>query len=257
MASAVTLREEDSAAELRRLAAATRNANQSRRLLSLAAVLDAMNRTQAARIGGMDRQTLRDWGHRFKALGPDGLLDRWSKGPEPRLSQEQRAVTAQLSQGGGRPAGPLGRAHRLPALWRVTQARLKAPKAKPNQRALDPVDQTRALADQVVALAAWALGILLVQGRDGHQAAGVGLAAAPAQNGTLEPFGIEPVGFGPPVLARDGNAVGVDRIGFEVAGPEPTCEPEAVATGFKGHSGTWDRAPSFGAAGPAAPPRRT
>ncbi len=61
MASAVTLREDYSAAELRRLAAATRNANQSRRLLSLAAVLDGMNRTEAARIGGMDRQTLRDW----------------------------------------------------------------------------------------------------------------------------------------------------------------------------------------------------
>ncbi len=51
MASAVSLRRDDRAAELRRLAAATRNANQSRRLLSLAAVLDGMNRTQAARIG--------------------------------------------------------------------------------------------------------------------------------------------------------------------------------------------------------------
>ncbi len=60
MALAVTLRADYSAAELRRLAAATRNANQSRRLLSLAAVLDGMNRTEAARIGGMDRQTLRD-----------------------------------------------------------------------------------------------------------------------------------------------------------------------------------------------------
>ena len=100
MASAVTLREDSSAAELRRLAAATRNANQSRRLLSLAAVLDGMNRTEAARIGGMDRQTLRDWVHRFNALGPDGLLDSWSKGPEPRLSQEQRAEIAELVETG-------------------------------------------------------------------------------------------------------------------------------------------------------------
>jgi transposase len=96
MTSAATLREDYSAAELRRLAAATRNANQSRRLLSLAAALDGMNRTEAARIGGMDRQTLRDWVHRFNALGPDGLLDSWSKGPEPRLSHEQRAEIADL-----------------------------------------------------------------------------------------------------------------------------------------------------------------
>jgi transposase len=100
MASAVTLRKDYSAAELRRLAAATRNANQSRRLLSLAAVLDGMNRTEAARIGGMDRQTLRDWVHRFNALGPEGLLDNWSKGPEPRLSQEQRAEIADLVETG-------------------------------------------------------------------------------------------------------------------------------------------------------------
>src|SRR5918997_76948 len=100
MASAVSLREDYSASELRRLAAATKNANQSRRLLSLAAVLDGMNRTQAARIGGMDRQTLRDWVHRFNAHGPDSLVDSWSKGPEPRLSAEQRAEIAQLVETG-------------------------------------------------------------------------------------------------------------------------------------------------------------
>ncbi len=96
MASAVSLREDYSASELRHLAAATKDANQSRRLLSLAAVRDGMNRTEAARIGGMDRQTLRDWVHRFNAHGPSGLLDSWSKGPEPRLSAEQRAEIAQL-----------------------------------------------------------------------------------------------------------------------------------------------------------------
>src|SRR3954454_1810427 len=96
MASAVGLRADYSAAELRRLAASTRNANQSRRLLSLAAVLDGMNRTEAARIGGMDRQTLRDWVHRFNGHGPEGLLDSWSKGPEPRLSHDQRVEMAKL-----------------------------------------------------------------------------------------------------------------------------------------------------------------
>ncbi len=100
MASAVSLRVDYSAAELRRLAAASRNANQSRRLLSLAAVVDGMNRTVAARIGGMDRQTLRDWVHRFNEHGPEGLLDGWSKGPSPRLSAEQRAEIAQLVETG-------------------------------------------------------------------------------------------------------------------------------------------------------------
>src|SRR5690349_7120434 len=94
MASAVSLREDYSAVELRRLAAATKNANQSRRLLSLAAVLDGMSRTEAARIGGMDRQTLRDWVHRFNQHGPEGLTDTWSKGHPPRLSAEQQAELA-------------------------------------------------------------------------------------------------------------------------------------------------------------------
>src|SRR5215216_3874054 len=100
MASAVSLRGDYSAAELRGLAAATKNAHQSRRLLSLAAVLDGMNRTEAARIGGMERQTLRDWVHRFNAGGPEGLVDGWSKGPEPRLSAEQRAEIADLVETG-------------------------------------------------------------------------------------------------------------------------------------------------------------
>ena len=76
--------------------AASKHANQSRRLLSIAAVLDGMSRADAARIGGMDRQTLRDWVYRFNADGPEGLLDSWSKGPEPRLSNEQRAEIADL-----------------------------------------------------------------------------------------------------------------------------------------------------------------
>ena len=100
MASPLSLRVDYSASELRRLAATTKNANQSRRLLSLAAVMDGMNRAEAARIGGMDRQTLRDWVHRFNAQGPDGLLDSWSKGPEPRLSAEQRAEIADLVEAG-------------------------------------------------------------------------------------------------------------------------------------------------------------
>jgi len=68
--------------------------------LSIAAVLDGMNRTDAARIGGMDRQTLRDWVHRFNEHGPDGLKDAWSKGNPPRLSAAQQAELAQLVETG-------------------------------------------------------------------------------------------------------------------------------------------------------------
>ena len=100
MPAAVSVRKDFSAGELRRLATAAKNASQSRRLLSLAAVLDGMNRAQAARIGGMDRQTLRDWVHRFNAHGPDGLKDSWSKGSPPRLSADQRAELAQLVETG-------------------------------------------------------------------------------------------------------------------------------------------------------------
>ena len=100
MPAAVRMRTDYSAGELRRLAAATKNANQSRRLLSLAAVLDGMNRTEAARIGGMDRQTLRDWVHRFNAYGPEGLKDTWSKGNPPRPSLEQQAELVRLVETG-------------------------------------------------------------------------------------------------------------------------------------------------------------
>ena len=68
MPLAVRLREDYSAKELRALARRSKDVNQSRRLLSLAAVRDGMDRGGAAKIGGMDRQTLRDWVHRFNAL---------------------------------------------------------------------------------------------------------------------------------------------------------------------------------------------
>jgi len=59
-----------------------------------------MDRGAAAKIGGMDRQTLRDWVHRFNAFGPEGLFDNWTAGPKPRLSEEQRAQFAQIVEAG-------------------------------------------------------------------------------------------------------------------------------------------------------------
>jgi transposase len=100
MPAALTLRTDYPADDLRRLAKRTKDNSQSRRLLSLAAVHDGMNRTDAARIGGMDRQTLRDWVHRFNQMGPDGLRDIYAGGVSPRLSWESLAELAGIVEAG-------------------------------------------------------------------------------------------------------------------------------------------------------------
>src|SRR3984957_2579979 len=100
MPSAVRLREDYSAEALRALARRSKDANQSRRLLSLAAVLDGMDRGSAAEIGGMVCPTLRGWGHRFNGWGLEGLVDNWTEGPKPRLSAEQLAQFAQIVEAG-------------------------------------------------------------------------------------------------------------------------------------------------------------
>ncbi len=46
---------------------------------------------EAARIGGMERQTLRDWVHRFNGSGPEGLIDRKAPGKLQKLNSEQKA----------------------------------------------------------------------------------------------------------------------------------------------------------------------
>jgi len=103
MPSAVKLREDYSAEALRGLAKRSKDVNQSRRLLSLAAIRDGMDRGAAAKIGGMDRQTLRDWVHRFNAEGPDGLFDHWTDGPTPRLSGPQLMELATIVETGPDP----------------------------------------------------------------------------------------------------------------------------------------------------------
>src|SRR5690349_9924800 len=95
MTVAVT-RRELGAAELRREAGRCRDARAARRMLALALVLEGAARAEAARAAGMDRQTLRDWVHRYNEEGLPGLHDRRRPGPRPRLSPEQEAelVTA-------------------------------------------------------------------------------------------------------------------------------------------------------------------
>jgi transposase len=121
MAKAISITGEWTAVELRRLAAASRHANQSRRLLSLAGVLDGMNRTEAARIGGMDRQTLRDWVHRFNERGPEGLKDDLARPRPRRLSEAQQAELARIVE-----TGPDRAVHGVVRWRRVDLARLVA-----------------------------------------------------------------------------------------------------------------------------------
>lgn len=100
MGSAVPLRTDYSATDLRRLARRCSDNRQIRRLLALAAVYDGMNRTQAARIGGMDRQTLRDWVHQFNKHGPEGLTNAKGAGRPRRLNDEQMQELAQIVETG-------------------------------------------------------------------------------------------------------------------------------------------------------------
>ena len=90
MTVAIT-RRELGAGDLRREAGRCRDAKAARRMLALALVLEGRPREAAARAAGMDRQTLRDWVHRYDEEGLAGLRDRRRPGPRPRLTPEQEA----------------------------------------------------------------------------------------------------------------------------------------------------------------------
>jgi transposase len=84
MAVAITSRDL-SANELRREAARSRDGNATRRMLAIALVMEGHSRKNAADMCGMDRQTLRDWVHRYNAEGSAGLTNRIAPGPSPRV----------------------------------------------------------------------------------------------------------------------------------------------------------------------------
>src|SRR3954454_23866159 len=102
MTIAIT-RREPGAGELRREAARCRDARAARRMLALALVLEGASREEAARAAGMDRQTLRDWVHRYNDEGLAGLHDRHRSGRKPRLTPEQEAELAAAVERGPDP----------------------------------------------------------------------------------------------------------------------------------------------------------
>ena len=98
------MRGDYTSAELRGLSGRCTDGARVRRLLALALVLDGHSRTEAAMLNGMDRQTLRDWVHRYNAEGVEGLKSRLSPGRAPALTQAQMAELRELVIQGPDPA---------------------------------------------------------------------------------------------------------------------------------------------------------
>ena len=92
------------ASELRKAASGEKNSAAARRILALALVLDGLDRKTAAETCGMDRQTLRDWVHRYNAAGLAGLRNLKSPGPGSKLTARQQAELAALVEAGPNPA---------------------------------------------------------------------------------------------------------------------------------------------------------
>ena len=103
MSSSIALRDDYDGGELRRLARRSRDVRQVRRLLALAAAYDGLSRADAAKAGGMDRQTLRDWAHRFNEEGPDGLKNRAGAGRRRLLTDQQMAELSVIVETGPDP----------------------------------------------------------------------------------------------------------------------------------------------------------
>lgn len=104
MAAPVPLRSDFDAQALRALAKGSRDPAQTRRLLALSAISAGGSRSDAAEVGGVGLQTVRDWVVAFNADGPDGLIDGKAPGARPRLNADQREVLKALVERGPTPA---------------------------------------------------------------------------------------------------------------------------------------------------------
>jgi len=104
MAAPVALRSDFDAESLRALAKGSRDPAQTRRLLALSVISAGSSRSEAAEIGGVGLQTVRDWVVAFNADGPDGLIDGKAPGAHPRLNADQRDALKALVEQGPTPA---------------------------------------------------------------------------------------------------------------------------------------------------------
>src|SRR5690242_19820679 len=96
----IPLRTDFAAVGLRAAARQTKDAAQARRLLALAAIYDGASCTEAARIGGVTLQIVRDWVLRFNAKGPAGLVDRKAPVQAARLNDTHRTALAVVLESG-------------------------------------------------------------------------------------------------------------------------------------------------------------
>ena len=97
-------RTEHSSRDLRKMSRSARTPKAARRMLAIANVLDGISREMAARLAGMDRQTLCDWVHRYNAEGADGLYSRKPPGAPPKLDEAQRQEIKEIVLKGPDPA---------------------------------------------------------------------------------------------------------------------------------------------------------
>src|SRR5918912_1873319 len=96
MAAPVLLRSDFDAAQLRALAKSVRDRDQTRRLLALATIYDGASRSDAARIGAVGLQSVRDWVLRFNAKGPQGLLTGKAPGAKSLLDETKRQALRRM-----------------------------------------------------------------------------------------------------------------------------------------------------------------
>ena len=104
MGAAIGLREDFGSGRLRALAKMVKDAGQARRLLALAVIYGGGSRTEAARIGGVGLQIIRDWVLRFNACGPDGLIGGKAPGNPSKLNDDQRRALVGIVERGPIPA---------------------------------------------------------------------------------------------------------------------------------------------------------
>lgn len=97
-------RTEYSSLDLRKMSRSARTPKAARRMLAIANVLDGLSREMAARLAGMDRQTLCDWVHRYNAEGVEGLYGRKPPGAPPKLNEAQRLEIREIVLKGPDPA---------------------------------------------------------------------------------------------------------------------------------------------------------
>ena len=109
----ITLRADFDAQVVRSAARRSKDGPQARRLLALAAIYEGATRTEAAKIGGVTLQIVRDWVVKFNAHGQDGLIDRKPFGQPPRLNDAHRAALAAIIE-----SGPILAVHGV-VRWRI------------------------------------------------------------------------------------------------------------------------------------------